>query len=58
MGSRKNKMTVTKNLGMLLLGIWLILTGIIPLVHLSFSGLGTVMAVLAIAAGVLILIGR
>lgn len=58
MGSRKNKMTVTKNLGMLLLGIWLILSGIIPLVHLSFSGLGTVMAVLAIAAGVLILIGR
>ena len=58
MGSRKNKMTVTKNLGMLLLGIWLILSGIIPLVHLSFSGLGMVMAVLAIAAGILILIGR
>ena len=58
MGSRKNKITVTKNLGMLLLGIWLILTGIIPLVRLSFSGLGTVMAVLAIAAGVLILLGR
>lgn len=43
-----------KNLGVLLLGIWLILTGLIPLLSLSFSGLGTLMAILAIAAGVLI----
>lgn len=49
---------VTKNLGMLLLAIWLILSGLIPLLSLSFDGLGTLMAVLAIAAGVLILIGR
>jgi hypothetical protein len=47
-----------KNLGMLLLGIWLILTGLIPLLSLSFSGLGTLMAVLAIAAGALIALGR
>jgi len=51
-------MKVTKNLGMLLLGIWLIASGLIPLLNLSFSGLGTAMAVLAIAAGALILIGR
>jgi hypothetical protein len=51
-------MKVTKNLGMLLLGIWLILTGLIPLLSLSFSGLGTIMAILAIAAGALILVGR
>jgi hypothetical protein len=51
-------MKVTKNLGMLLLGIWLIATGLIPLLDLSFSGLGTVMAILAIAAGALILVGR
>jgi hypothetical protein len=51
-------MKVTKNLGMLLLGIWLIATGLIPLLNLSFSGLGTVMAILAIAAGVFILLGR
>jgi len=51
-------MKVTKNLGMLLLGIWLIVTGLIPLLQLSFSGLGTVMGVLAIAAGALILVGR
>jgi hypothetical protein len=43
---------------MLLLAIWLILTGLIPLLNLSFSGLGTVMAMLAIAAGILIVIGR
>jgi len=51
-------MKITKNIGMLLLGIWLILTGLIPLLHLSFSALGTVMAVLAIAAGTLLLLGR
>jgi hypothetical protein len=51
-------MKVTRNLGMLLLGIWLIATGLIPLLNLSFSGLGTVMAILAIAAGALILVGR
>lgn len=51
-------MKLTKNLGMLLLGIWLTLTGLIPLLHLSFSGLGTLMGVLAIAAGVSILLGR
>jgi len=46
------------NLGMLLLGIWLILTGLIPLLGLTFSGLGMLMAILALAAGVLIVIGR
>jgi hypothetical protein len=51
-------MKITKNLGMLLLGIWLILTGLIPLLSLSFSGLGTLMAILAIAAGALIALGR
>jgi hypothetical protein len=51
-------MRVTKSLGMLLLAIWLILTGLIPLLNLSFSGLGTLMAVGALAAGALILVGR
>ena len=49
---------LTKNLGMLLLGIWLILNGLIPLLNLSFSGLGMLMGILAVAAGVCILIGR
>jgi hypothetical protein len=51
-------MKFTKNIGMLLLGIWLIATGLIPLLNLSFSGLGTIMAILAIAAGALIIVGR
>jgi hypothetical protein len=51
-------MKVTKNLGMLLLGIWLILTGLIPVLNLGTPGLGVVRAVLAVAAGILILVGR
>lgn len=51
-------MRFTKNIGMLLLAIWLILTGLITLLNFSFTGLGIVMAILAIASGVLIAIGR
>ncbi len=51
-------MNLTKNIGLLLLAIWLILTGLIPLLNLSFSGMGLLMQILAMAAGVLILIGR
>ncbi len=49
-------MNITKNLGMLLLAIYLILIGLIELVHLGIPGI--VMAILALAAGILILIGR
>lgn len=51
-------MGLNKNLGMLVLAIWLIINGLVPLLHLTFSGLGTIMAVLAIIAGALILIGK
>jgi hypothetical protein len=51
-------MRMTRSIGMLLLAIWLILTGLIPLLNFSFSGMGTAMAILAIAAGVLVLVGR
>ena len=45
--------------GVLLLGIWLILTGVLPLLSVRLSPtFNTVMDVLAIAAGLLILIGR
>jgi hypothetical protein len=47
-----------RNLGLFLLGIWLILTGLLPLVSLSFPAAGTLMALLAIAAGVLIIMQR
>jgi hypothetical protein len=53
-----NNMNLTKNIGMLLLSIWLILNGLIALLSFSFQGLFLIMAILAIAAGVLILLGR
>ena len=51
-------MKLIKNFGLLLLAVWLMLTGLIPLLNLSFSGLGVVMSILAVAAGVLIVVGR
>jgi hypothetical protein len=51
-------MRLTKNLGMLVLAIYLILIGIAGLGVVSIAGLGTIAALLAIGAGVLILIGR
>ncbi len=48
----------TKNIGMLLLAIWLILNGLIALFSLSFNGLSVIMGLLAIAAGIFILLGR
>jgi hypothetical protein len=47
-----------RDLGMFLLAVWLIATGLITILHLSFIGMDIVMAVLAIAAGVLLLIRR
>ena len=48
-----------RNIGMILLAIWLILTGILPLLDVRVSPtITTVLAVLAIAAGVLILLRR
>lgn len=47
----------TNRLGFLLLGIWLVLTGLSSL-GLSFPGLGVILGLLALAAGVLILIER
>jgi uncharacterized membrane-anchored protein len=49
---------ITRSIGMLLLAIWLILNGLIALFSLSFNGLGLIMGLLAIVAGVFILLGR
>ena len=43
---------------MVLLGIWLIVWGAITLLALSFNGSEIIMAVVAIIAGILILMGR
>lgn len=49
-------MNFTKNIGFLLLSIWLILTGLSAFV--SMGGLAPILAILALAAGIFILIGR
>lgn len=46
------------SIGVLLLCVWLILTGALALLSLGFTGSGTILAVLAIVAGVLILLKR
>ncbi len=48
----------TTSLAFILLAIWLILTGLIQLLGLSFSGLSIIMGILALAAGILMLLGR
>ncbi|HXD19958.1 MAG TPA: hypothetical protein VEP46_03210 [Vicinamibacterales bacterium] len=47
---------LTRSVGMLLLGIWLLLSGIAGLAPLPIPGV--IMAVLALLAGILILIGQ
>jgi len=48
-----------RNLGLLLLGVWLILTGLLPLLDVRISSTVTMaLAVLAIVAGILILLRR
>ena len=51
-------MRTPRNAGMLLLGIWLILTGILPLLKISFPYIGMLLAIIALLAGILILTGR
>ena len=46
------------NIGMLLLAVWLILVGLLQLVDFSLPASGMVTAILAIAAGILLLIKR
>jgi len=47
---------ITKNIGMLLLAIYLILVGITSLFHIAIGAI--VMGVVALVAGILILIGK
>lgn len=50
-------MTIPANLGLLLLGIWLILYGVLPYVP-ALASINPLMHVLAIIAGVLLLMKR
>jgi hypothetical protein len=49
-------MAFTRNIGMLLLAIYLILIGLAAFV--SLGGIETLLSILALAAGIFILIGR
>ncbi|BBO33386.1 hypothetical protein [Lacipirellula parvula] len=53
-------MKLSKNLGMLLLAAWLFLFGLLttPLLGISFSHSGDVLGVLAIVAGVMLIMQR
>ena len=45
-------------LGITLLSIWLIATGLLPLIKVTFANSSTILNVLAVLAGALILLGR
>lgn len=47
-----------KNIGLLLLGVWLLLHGLISIINLHFSGLPVLMGVLAVVAGIMLIIRR
>jgi hypothetical protein len=47
-----------KNLGLLLLALWLILTGLLPFLRVSIPYSSTILPLLAVGAGVLILLER
>jgi hypothetical protein len=55
---RRHPMKLTRNVGTLLLAVWLIMQGLMAILDLSFHGSGTILALLALAAGVLILLDR
>jgi len=49
--------TSTRNMGLRLLGVWLLLTALIDLFSLGFPYQGLIMAILALTAGVLLIVG-
>jgi hypothetical protein len=55
-GLLQNRRMITKNIGMLLLAIYLILVGITTLFHVGIGAI--VMGIVALIAGILILIGK
>ena len=50
--------SITRNLGLLLLGIWMIIYGVIALGGLAVPALHTLMGIFAIVVGVLLTLGR
>lgn len=52
------KKFMTKKMGMTLLGVWLIATGVISVFSISIPAAGIVLAILAIVTGLLLLLGK
>jgi hypothetical protein len=51
-------MKLGSNTGMMLLAIWLIVTGLQFFLNIKFDAMPTIMAALAVAAGVLLLMNK
>ena len=51
-------MRITRSIGMLLLAVWLILTGLMGLFGLAIPNSALILGVLALVAGIAILLGR
>jgi len=49
---------ITKNIGMLLLAIYLILVGIVGIFGVSLGAAGMLLPILALIAGIMILLGK
>jgi hypothetical protein len=49
-------MRISNNLGAILLSVWLILTGLVGLTAIEVQGLGMILAILAIGAGIALLL--
>ena len=49
---------IPRNLGGILLAIWLILVGILPLLNITFPSQEIILAVVGVAAGILLLLRR
>jgi hypothetical protein len=54
----KDNPMITKNIGMLLLAIYLILVGIIGIFGVSLGAAGILLPILALIAGIMILLGK
>lgn len=51
-------MVLSKKLGMIFLSIWLIVTGLLQVITISIPSIAIILALLAIAAGLLLLFGK
>lgn len=51
-------MKLTKSTGLLLLSVWLIVSGLSQLIDLPIPSLSAILSILAIAAGAFLIIGK